>query len=47
MISPWLEGALCAYVIRLGVSLTQNDETLSRSSLRCLSNANLPIAVDS
>jgi len=40
-----LKGALCAQVIRLRVSYTQNDETLSRNSLRYLSKANLPIAV--
>jgi len=28
------KGALCAYVIRLRVSYTQNDETRSRNSLR-------------
>jgi len=40
-----VEGALCAYVIRLRVFYTQNDETLSRTSLTYMSNANLPIAV--
>ena len=32
-------------MIRLRVSYNQNDETLSRNSLRYLSKANLPIAV--
>jgi len=41
-----VQGALCAYVIRLRVSYTQNDETLSRNSLRYLSKTNLPIAVN-
>jgi len=40
-----VKGALCAYVKRLRVSYNQNDETLSRSSLRYLSKANLAIAV--
>jgi len=40
-----LRGALCAEVIQLRVSSNQNDETLSRNSLRYLSKANLPIAV--
>jgi len=33
------KGALCAEVIRLRVSYNQNDETLSRNSLRYLSKA--------
>jgi len=41
----WLKGALCAEVIRPGVAYNQNDETLSRNSLRYLSKANLLIAV--
>ena len=40
-----VKGALCAYLIRLRVSYNQNDETLSRNSLRYLSKASLPIAV--
>jgi len=42
-ISFW-KCALCAQAIRLRVSITQNDETLSRNSLRYLSKADLPIA---
>jgi len=41
-----VEDALGAQVIRLRVSYNQNDETLSRNSLRYLSKANLPIAVN-
>ena len=41
-----LKGALCAEVKRLRVSYNQNDETLSRNSLRYLSKANLSIAVN-
>jgi len=41
-----VKGALCADVIRLRVSYYQNDETLSRNSLRYLSKANLSIAVN-
>jgi len=41
-----VKGALCAKVKRLRVSYNQNDETLSRNSLRCLSEANLTIAVN-
>jgi len=40
------KGALCAQVKRLRVSYNQNDETLSRNSLRYLSKANLSIAVN-
>jgi len=40
-----VKGALCACVIRLRVSYSQNDETLSRNSLMYMSKANLPIAV--
>jgi len=40
------KGALCAEVIRLRVSYNQNDETLSRNSLRYLSKSNLPIAIN-
>jgi len=42
-----LKCALCAEVLRRRVSYNQNDETLSRNSLRYLSKANLPIAVHS
>jgi len=42
-----VNGALCARVIRLRVSSNQNDETLSRNSLRYLSKANSLIAVNS
>jgi len=41
-----LKGALCTEVIRLRVSYDQNDETLSQNSLRYLSRASLPIAVN-
>jgi len=41
-----VKGALCAQVTRLRVCYTQTDETLSRNSLRCLSKAKLPIAVN-
>ena len=41
-----IKGALCAYVIRLRVSYNQNEEIISQNSLRYLSKANLPIAVD-
>jgi len=41
-----VKGALCAEVKRLRVSYNQNDETLSRNSLRYLSKANLTIAVN-
>jgi len=40
-----IKGALCALVIRLQVVYNQPDETLSRSSLMYMSNANFPIAV--
>jgi len=43
--STRIKGALCAYVIQLRVSYNQNDETLSRNSLRYLSKASLTIAV--
>jgi len=38
-----VKGALCAYVIRLRVSYNQNDETLSRNSLRYLSKSSLKV----
>jgi len=41
-----IKGALCAEVKRPRVSYNQNDETLSRNSLRYLSKANLTIAVN-
>jgi len=42
-----VKGALCALVIRIRVSYNQNDETLSRNSLRYLSKeANSTIAVN-
>jgi len=41
-----VKGALYAEVKRLRISYNQNDETLSRNSLRYLSKANLTIAVD-
>jgi len=40
------KGALCAYVIRLWVSYNQNDETLSRNSLRYLNKTSSTIAVN-
>ena len=40
------QGALCASGIRFRVSYTQNDETLSRNSLRYVSEANLPMAIN-
>ena len=46
MIRIRIKGALCAYVIRLRVSNIQNDETLSRNSLRYLSKANLSMVVN-
>jgi len=41
-----VKGALCAEVKRLRVSYNQNDETLSRNSLRYLSKANSTITVN-
>ena len=41
-----IKGALGAQAIRLRISYNQNDETLSRNSLRYLSKVNLPIAVN-
>jgi len=46
LVTVFITGALCAYVIRPRVSYNQNDETISRNSLRYLSKANLPIAVN-
>jgi len=40
------KGALCVESIRLRISYNQNDETLSRNSLRYLSNANLLMPVN-